>query len=147
MTRSMPAAARASSTNSIIGRPRTGNSTLGRSDFIRVPWPAARTTAIGGFIKCSDSFRGQIALGIECGHAAGAGAGDRLAIVVVGHVPSGEYSRNAGVRSEQSRVLDIALIVELDLPLEEVCVRRVADRQEQATGVQILGSARLIVSH
>src|SRR5687767_10198981 len=105
MTRSMPAAARASSTNSIIGRPRTGNSTLGRSDFTRVPRPPARRAAIGGFIKRSDSVRGQVALGIMAGHAAGAGAGDRVAIVVVRHVASGEYSRSAGVRAEQRRVL------------------------------------------
>ena len=30
---------------SIIGLPRTGNRTFGRSDFIRVPIPAASTTA------------------------------------------------------------------------------------------------------
>src|SRR5262245_23037646 len=46
MVREMPAAARASRTCSIMGRPRTGMSTLGNSDFIRVPSPAANTTAM-----------------------------------------------------------------------------------------------------
>src|SRR5690349_7983314 len=45
MVRAMPAAASASRTYSIIGRPSTGISTLGSSDFIRVPSPAANTTA------------------------------------------------------------------------------------------------------
>ena len=31
---------------SIIGRPATGSKTFGRSDFIRVPLPAAKTTAM-----------------------------------------------------------------------------------------------------
>ena len=34
----------ASSTRSIIGRPAIECSTFGRLDFIRVPWPAAKTT-------------------------------------------------------------------------------------------------------
>src|SRR5687767_10408365 len=46
---SIPAAERLSSTYSIIGRPATGTSTLGRSDFIRVPLPAAKTTATTGW--------------------------------------------------------------------------------------------------
>ena len=40
-----PRARSASSTNSTIGRPRTGHRTLGSSDFIRVPLPAARMIA------------------------------------------------------------------------------------------------------
>ncbi len=40
-----PAAARASSTHATIGRPAIGWTTFGRADLIRVPWPAARTTA------------------------------------------------------------------------------------------------------
>ena len=40
-----PAAERASSTQATIGRPAIGWATLGTAERIRVPWPAARTTA------------------------------------------------------------------------------------------------------
>ena len=41
------------------------------------------------------------ALGVQGGHAAGAGGGDRLAVVVVGHVAGGEHALDAGVGAER----------------------------------------------
>src|SRR5687768_2917292 len=38
----------ASSTCARMGRPASGCSTLGRSDFMRLPWPAARMTTERG---------------------------------------------------------------------------------------------------
>ena len=43
------------------------------------------------------TLRREPALGIERGHAAGAGGGDGLAVVVVGHVAGGEYAFDARV--------------------------------------------------
>src|SRR4051812_25424485 len=47
MIRPHPAAKHASTTVQTIARPPTGKTTLGRSDFIRVPLPAARMMAAG----------------------------------------------------------------------------------------------------
>ena len=46
----------------------------------------------------SQSLRRQPAFGVERGHAAAAGGGDGLAIVVVGHVAGGENALHAGIR-------------------------------------------------
>ncbi len=43
------------------------------------------------------SLGGQPALGVERGHAAAAGGGDRLAIIVVGHVAGGKHAFHARV--------------------------------------------------
>src|SRR5262245_56032753 len=48
MMRSAPSDWTASMTNNTIGRPSMACSTLGKSDFIRLPCPAARITAAMG---------------------------------------------------------------------------------------------------
>ena len=50
-----------------------------------------------GSKKLVNSFGCQPAFGVEGGHAAGAGGGDCLAVVVVGHVAGGEYAFDARV--------------------------------------------------
>ena len=93
-----------------------------------------------------NSFRRQPAFGVEGRHAAGAGGGDRLAVVVVGHVAGREYAFDARVRAERLRPLDVALLGELDLALEEARVRRVADGQEHAAGRQLaIGRRRCVL--
>src|SRR5688572_21102365 len=47
MMRTQPAARQASTTAHTMGRPPMGKTTLGRSDFMRVPLPAARMMAVG----------------------------------------------------------------------------------------------------
>ena len=59
---------------------------------------------------------GEPALGVDGGHAAGAGGGHRLAIVTVSHVAGGEDAFDARVGAERLRVFDIALRVEPELP-------------------------------
>src|SRR5581483_10609248 len=77
--------------------------------------------------------RGEVALGVERRHAAGAGGGDRLPVGVVLHVPGGEdpgevRRRAAGPRDE------VALLVVVELVAEEGGVRVVPDGHEEAVG-------------
>ena len=69
------------------------------------------------------AFLRQPALGVEGGHAAGAGGSDGLAIVAVGHVAGGEDARHARVRPLRRRQADVLLLRQLHLPFEEVGVR------------------------
>ena len=46
---------------------------------------------------------GEPAFGVERGHAAAAGGGDGLAIIVVGHVAGGEHAFDARVGAEWAR--------------------------------------------
>ena len=69
--------------------------------------------------------------------------GDRLAVVVVGHVAGGEHARDAGVGAERHRSSTMYFLsVSSQLPFEKRGVRRVADRQEHAGGVQLLRAGR-----
>src|SRR5829696_4020519 len=77
-------------------------------------------------------LRGQPALGIQGGLTAHAGGSDRLLVDAVGHVAGGEDALDAGRRAERVLQLDEAVVVELELALEELRVRRVADRDEQS---------------
>src|SRR5262245_50768202 len=78
----MLAAESASSTYSSMGRPSTGISTLGRSDFIRVPSPAAKTTAMASsmivnlFLVGHCSQQGSRGFGAIFGRHDGAADGD-----------------------------------------------------------------------
>src|SRR5829696_1296518 len=79
-----------------------------------------------------EPFGCQVPLGVEGGHAAGPGGCDRLAIVIVGDVTGGEDAPFAGEGSHQRRVLNVALLVQLQLSVQKRSVGRMADREEQA---------------
>ena len=70
------------------------------------------------------------ALGVNCGHAAGTGSGDGLAVLRVLDVTGGEDSR----RTRRGSVvgLDISLFVHLELSGKEGRVRSMADGNEDA---------------
>src|SRR5450830_573111 len=76
----------------------------------------------------------QVALGVERGHAAGAGAGDGLAVDMILHVAGGEHAIDAGGGGEAFETgagLDIA-VVHVKLAVEDAGVGFVADGDEQA---------------
>ena len=82
------------------------------------------------------SLLGEEALGVERGHAAGPGRGDRLPVDVVLHVAGGEHARD--VRLGRARLRDeVARLVVVELVEEEPRVRIVADRDEEAVGREL----------
>src|SRR5206468_2807902 len=85
---------------------------------------------------------GEPALGVQGGHAAGAGGGDGLAVVVVGDVAGGEDAFDAGPGAGRLRPDDVALVVDLELAAEEGGVGGVADGQEDAAGADAGGQGR-----
>ena len=81
-------------------------------------------------VRCPSS-RGEEALGVERAHAARPGRGDRLPVDVILHVADGEDARD--VRLGRARLRDqVARLVVVELVEEELRVRVVADRDEQA---------------
>src|SRR5882672_8835775 len=64
---------------------------------------------------------GHPALGIERGHAAATGRRDGLPVREVLHVATGEDARHVRVGAPRPR-LDVAVVVQLELALEEVGV-------------------------
>src|SRR4051812_25015591 len=90
----------------------------------REDWESGR----GGGLELG--FRKE-ALGVESGHAAGAGGGDRLAVDLVHDVAAGEDSGHAGIGGSGFD-LDIAVRIELQLAAEQFGRRRVADGDEAA---------------
>nr|GEU28440.1 hypothetical protein [Tanacetum cinerariifolium] len=79
-------------------------------------------------------LRFEVALGIQRGHAAGAGAGDGLAVDMVLHVAGGKHagSGGGGGHAFGARAgLDVA-VVHVQLAFEDARVRLVADGHEQA---------------
>ncbi len=79
----------------------------------------------------------QPALGLEGGHAPGSGRGHGLAVVVVHHVAGGEHPLHRGGGPPRVRADDVAVRRELQVPLEERGVRRVADGHEQPAHLQL----------
>jgi hypothetical protein len=77
----------------------------------------------------------QEALGIQRGHAAGAGRGDRLAVDLVHHVAAREHAGHAGPR-RAGLDLDIMVRIELEMPAEQLGRRVVADRDEAALDIE-----------
>src|SRR5688572_18723386 len=73
---------------------------------------------------------GGVALGVEGGGTAGAGRGDRLTVGVVDDIAGGEEPGHVrpGGRGDD---LQVALLVQVELSLEEFGARVVADRDEQ----------------
>src|SRR5690606_33150647 len=83
----------------------------------------------------SMSSFGQPALGAEGRHATGAGSRAGPAVGPVGHVARCEDARDAGMRAAGTP-LQVAVVVRLELTLEEIRHRRVTDGHEE--GVDVL---------
>ena len=83
---------------------------------------------------------GEEPFGVQGRGAAGAGRGDRLAVGVVDEVAAGEDARDVGAGGA---ALDqhVALGVELDVTLDQLVARVVADGDEQAGDGQLAGLA------
>ena len=87
----------------------------------------------------------RIRLGVERGHAAGARRRDGLPVHVVGDVARGEHAghgRRGRVAFRAALHLDVAA-GHVELALEDLRVRRVADRDEHAVHGDVLRRARL----
>src|SRR5262249_22229730 len=78
---------------------------------------------------------GQPSLGVEGGHAAGAGGGDGLLVVAVGDVAGGGNPFYTRVSSIRGCPANVAVGIEIQLPFEEIRVRRVADRQKHTAAL------------
>src|SRR5258706_11403902 len=79
-------------------------------------------------------------LGVQRRHAAGAGAGDRLAVDMVLHIAGGEHARHAGHRRKtfEAGLGDDVAVLHLELALEDVGVGLMADRDEAALERELL---------
>ncbi|EMF27163.1 sugar ABC transporter ATPase [Streptomyces gancidicus BKS 13-15] len=88
---------------------------------------------------------GEEALRVEGCRTAGTGRGDRLAVGVVHHVTGREDARDVGAR-RGCVDLQVALLVQLQLALEELGARVVTDRDEQAGHRQVGEFTRLDVA-
>src|SRR5208282_6231206 len=95
---------------------------------------AARLPRIAPGRKTSGSrngsgfFSGEETLGFDGGHAAGACRRDRLAIVMVLDVAGGKHTGDARLRAVVRK--DVAIFVHLELALENLAIRVVADGDE-----------------
>src|ERR1041384_2972887 len=69
-----------------------------------------------------DWLVGEEAFGVDGGHAAGAGGGDRLTVDVVGDVAAGEHARDLRLR-RAGQGLDVPGLVHVEQPLEQLRVR------------------------
>src|SRR5690606_28984931 len=87
----------------------------------------------------------QEPLGVECGHAAEAGRGDRLTVDLVGDVAGGEHAldRGFGGTAGQARADVEVAVVHRQLAFEQRGVGRMADRDEEAVHVDLAGAAVL----
>src|SRR5436305_895837 len=82
-------------------------------------------------------FVAQVALGVERAHAAGASGGDGLAVGVVDDVADGEDALEVGAGGAGLGD-DVAVLVGLDLALDDLRFRHVADRDEGVVGLDLL---------
>src|SRR5579862_8632421 len=87
----------------------------------------------------------DVPLGLECRHATGAGRGDRLPVgavlYVAPRVDTGHRRLHRTGRSD-----DVAVGVEVELPVEQRGVGVVPDRDEQACNREIAGGVGLDVA-
>src|SRR5258706_2386968 len=83
-----------------------------------------------GLFVCDELLR------LQRGHAAHAGRRDRLAEHLVGDVARGEHAGDVGRRRIRG-LLDVALGAHVELALEQLGRRRVADRDEHAVDRQL----------
>ncbi len=72
----------------------------------------------------------EIVFGVDRRHAARTGGGHGLPIDVILHITRRKHTGHVGVAALPGD--DIAVGIELDLPFEQLRVRRVADRDEYA---------------
>src|SRR5690606_32791703 len=82
----------------------------------------------------------EVFFGVQRRHAAGAGRGDGLAVNVVGYITGGKHALNAGlggVAFAAGTDLQVA-ILHVQLALEDLRVRLVADGDKHALQVDIL---------
>src|SRR4051794_32252433 len=79
-----------------------------------------------------DALVGQPTLAVERGGTAAAGGGDGLAIDVVDGVAAGEDAADIGLGGVAVWLHDVAALVELELPLVHLRIRRVADGDEES---------------
>src|SRR6201988_4278857 len=87
-------------------------------------------------------------LRVERGHATAARAGHGLAINVILHVPGGEHSRHAGRggKTLPTAAGDDVAVFHLELPGEELGIRRMPDGDEQAFRGDLAHRAALEIS-
>src|SRR6478735_10548813 len=74
---------------------------------------------------------GEVALGVEGRGTTGAGSGDRLTVVVVDEVATGEDTRHVGAGGRGVHE-HVALVVQPYLSVQELRTRVVTDGDEQA---------------
>src|SRR5688572_10151933 len=92
------------------------------------------------------SARGEPTLCLECCHAAGACGCHRLPVHEVLDIAGREDAWNRRLRRAELR-LDVAVVVKLEPLLEQIGVRRVADRDEEPCYLDDALLARLAVSN
>src|SRR5690606_27151508 len=85
----------------------------------------------GGFVAGAGRDVAQVALGVQRGLAAGAGGGDRLAVRGVDQVACGEHAGSVGLGRDPVD-LHVALVVDVDLPADQLALWVVADGDERA---------------
>src|SRR3954447_24087490 len=130
---------------SCSGRCRRSSSSSGSTRSIhRASCPATGVTLYLGCFGARRGQRrprvpldgGQKALRVECGHAARARGGDRLAVRAVLDVARSEHTRD--VRLGGARLRDqVPAGIVVELVAEELRVRVVADRDEEPVGVDL----------
>src|SRR2546427_2724176 len=86
----------------------------------------------------------QVALGLERGHAAGAGGGHRLAVDVILNVPGGEDTGHRRLRRPRDD-LDVVVGQEVDLAANDLGVRTMPDRDEETVDGTLVEGAGLEV--
>ena len=84
---------------------------------------------------------GQPAFGVDCCGASGAGSGDRLTVRVIDQVTGSEDAVDGG-RGGTGSDAHVSGVVEIDLALDELAARVVADGDEHAGDLECGGLTR-----
>src|SRR5271170_7401833 len=90
------------------------------------------------------AFSFEEPLRFDCGHAAGAGRRDGLAVGAILDIAGVKNARHAGARAALGN--DVAVRVKLDLALKRFAVRNVADGDEETVHVSYPGLLRLQIA-
>src|SRR5437667_9288884 len=95
----------------------------------------------------ADAF--EIGFGVERGHASRAGGRHRLPIHMIGNIACGKHTRHRRRgRVALAAALDADIAAgHVELTLEDLRIRRVADRDENALHRQLVGSVALEVAY